>query len=578
MRMDKAPQVKLHSTSHYFLEGLNEIGIEYLFSNFGTDHAPLIEEMARWKKEGRQFPRVLNCPHENTAMHMAAGFAMATGRGQAVMVHVDAGTANSAMAMHNARRGRLPLLLMAGKAPYTVRGELPGSRDNYVHFIQEPFDQAGIVRPYVKWEWTLPSGILTKETLRRAHTVSHSDPMGPVYLMLPRETLAQTWDEGAMRPFPAERYGAVSAGTADTAAVEQVAEKLLYAEHPVMVTSYAGRNPRAPALIEELALFAGIRVYEASPLYLNISRASPCFAGMMPNIAEADVGLLVDVDVPWIPKQTKENPQTFWAHIDVDVVKECFPIWGFASNARLQGNSVLILKQLLEALKAKATPAFRKAAAKRLEAIKRESDERRANLSKQAADRGRTRAINPHYLCAEVSKAIGEDAIVVNEGIRNGPIVNAQIMRTRPGSAIGFAGGGLGSSSGTALGIKLARPEATVVQMVGDGGFYFGNPSSVYAVSKQYRLPILTVLFDNSGWSAVKEATLRVYPEGEAKATNEFNALLAPDVEFTKICEAAGGYGERVDDPEEVPAVIQRCLKEVRGGRSALMHVRIPVL
>jgi len=156
--------------------------------------------------------------------------------------------------------------------------------------------------------------------------------------------------------------------------------------------------------------------------------------------------------------------------------------------------------------------------------------------------------------------------------------VNAQVMRTKPGSSIGFAGGGLGSSSGTALGIKLAKPDAVVVQMVGDGGFYFGNPSSVYAVSKQYKLPIFTVLFDNSGWSAVKEATLRVYPEGEAKATNEFNALLAPEVEFTKICEAAGGYGEKVTEPDAVPAAIQRCLKEVRSGRSALMHVRIPVL
>src|SRR6266705_1927549 len=554
--MDKAPQVKLHSTAHYFLEGLNDIGVEYLFSNFGTDHAPLIEEMARWKKDGRPYPKVLNCPHENTAMHMAAGFAMATGRGQAVMVHVDAGTANAAMAMHNARRGRLPLVLMAGKAPYTVRGELPGSRDNYVHFIQEPFDQSGIVRPYVKWEWTLPSGIMTKETLRRAHTVAHSDPMGPVYLMLPRETLAQTWDEGAMPPFPAERYGAVSAGTAETAAVEQVVAKLLSAKHPVMVASYAGRNLEAPALIEELARLAGIRVFEASPLYLNIARASPCFAGMMPAIAEADVG----------------------PHIDVDVVKECFPIWGFASNVRLQGDSVLILRQLLEALRAKATPAFREAAAKRMEAIKRESDERRAGLAKQAADKGKKGAIDPHYLCAEISKAIGDDAVVVNEGIRNGPVINAQIMRTRPGSAIGFAGGGLGSSSGTALGIKLAKPDATVVQMVGDGGFYFGNPSSVYAVSKQYKLPIFTVLFDNSGWSAVKEATLRVYPEGEAKATNEFNALLAPDIEFAKVCEAAGGYGERVIDPDAAPAAIRRCLKEVRGGRSALMHVRIPVL
>src|SRR2546428_10362643 len=132
--MDKAPQVKLNSTAHYFLDGLNEIGIEYRFSNFGTDHAPLIEEMARWKKEGRGFPKVLNCPHENTAMHMAAGFAMATGRGQAVMVHVDAGTANSAMAMHNARRGRLPLLLMAGKAPYPRPGALPRTAAHSAHF------------------------------------------------------------------------------------------------------------------------------------------------------------------------------------------------------------------------------------------------------------------------------------------------------------------------------------------------------------------------------------------------------------------------------------------------------------
>jgi acetolactate synthase-1/2/3 large subunit len=229
-------------------------------------------------------------------------------------------------------------------------------------------------------------------------------------------------------------------------------------------------------------------------------------------------------------------------------------------------------------VKAKATPQFREAAAKRVEAMKRESAERLAGLAKQASDKGRPGAINPHYLCAEVSKALGDDGVVINEGIRNGPVVNAQVMRTRPGSSIGFAGGGLGSSSGTALGIKLARPEQTVVQMVGDGGFYFGNPSSVYAVSKQYKLPIFTVLFDNSGWSAVKEATLRVYPEGEAKATNEFNALLAPEIEFAKIAEAAGAYGEKVTEPGAVPEAIQRCLKEVRGGRSALMHVRIPVL
>lgn len=578
--MDKAPPVTLHSTAHYFLEGLNELGIEYLFCNFGTDHAPLIEEMARWQAEGRKLPQTLLCPHENTAVQMAAGYAMVTGRGQVVMVHVDAGTSNAAMGLHDACCSRVPLLLLAGKAPYTVRGELPGSRDHYVHFIQEPFDQGAIVRNYVKWEWTLPSGIVTKEALRRAHTIAHSDPRGPVYLMLSREMLAQTWDTAAVRSFPEERYGAASAGAAGADEIAALAERLLAAKHPILITAYAGRNRRAPEVIEALARFAGIRVFEFNPVYLNLSRASPCWGGLQPgrHVTDADVGLLVDVDVPWVPKETRENPQTWWAHIDVDVVKERFPIWGFPSNLRLPGDSVLILSQVLDALRTKATPAFRDAAAKRLEAMAREHGGHRAELAKLAANKGAAGAVNPHYLCAELAKALGEDDIVVNESIRNMGVVFNQIPRTRPGTSLGSGGAGLGCSAGMALGAKLARPEATVVQVVGDGSFYLGNPSSAYAVSKQYRLPIFTVVLDNSGWSAVKESTLRMYPDGAAKALNEFGARLAPDIEFAKVCEAAGGHGETLAEPGAAPAAIRRCLEAVRGGRPAVLHAKIPVL
>ena len=181
------------ATAYYFLEGLNELGVDYLFCNFGTDHAPIIEEMAHRKKRGEPTPGVLHCPHENTAAHMAEGYAFVTGRGQGVLVHVDVGTANTANAMHNAYRSRLPVLLMAGKAPYTANDELIGSRDTYVHFVQEPFDQASLVRPYLKWEWTLPSGVVVKEALRRAVSVMQSEPCGPVYLMMQRETLTQPW-------------------------------------------------------------------------------------------------------------------------------------------------------------------------------------------------------------------------------------------------------------------------------------------------------------------------------------------------------------------------------------------------
>ena len=163
----------------------------------------IIEEMARWDKEGRKHPEIILCPHEVVAVHMAGGYALATGKCQAVLVHVDAGTANACMAIQNLFRYRLPVMLFAGRAPHTLHGELTGSRDTYVHFVQDPFDIASIVRPYVKWEYSLPSGVVVKEALARASAFAHSDPPGPVYMMLPRETLAEEWDEAAMPRLPA---------------------------------------------------------------------------------------------------------------------------------------------------------------------------------------------------------------------------------------------------------------------------------------------------------------------------------------------------------------------------------------
>src|ERR1700757_2256892 len=203
------------ATAYYLLEGLKEIGIDYLFCNLGTDHAPIIEEMAHRRKRGEKLPKIVRCPHENTAAHMAAGYALVTGRGQGVLVHVDVGTANTANAMHNIFRTRLPVLLMAGKAPFTTGGELVGSRDTYVHFVQEPFDQGSLVRPYVKWEWTLPSGVVVKEALQRASSIMQSAPRGPVYLMMQRETLTEHWSADDIRRYPSDRFGALAGAGAD---------------------------------------------------------------------------------------------------------------------------------------------------------------------------------------------------------------------------------------------------------------------------------------------------------------------------------------------------------------------------
>ena len=570
----------MRTASSDLLQGLVDLGIEYLFCNLGTDHAPLIEEMAHWREQGRAFPKLILCPHENTAVHMAGGYAVATGRGQAVLVHVDAGTANAAMGLHNLCRTRIPVLLIAGRAPMTTFDDVTGGRDTYVHFIQEPFDQASVVRPYVKWEYNLAWPSMAHEVVSRAGAVMQSDPTGPVYLTLPREVLAAPVDAASVGAYGHQNHLPVKAQGADSSAVRAIAEQLMRSENPMLVTAYAGRNREAPALIEKLAALCGMRVCEFNTIYMNIRRDSPYFGGYNPAAftEQADFGLMVDVDVPWIPKTTRVNPNAYWAQLDVDAIKRDIPMWGFPLNARIEGDSVRLITQLIEIIESSATPEFKTKAAARGLALKTAHAQNRQKAASLAQARGVVNAINPHYLCAVMGQKIDLHDVVLNEAIRNTMAVFEQIPREVPGSLMGLSGGGLGFSAGTALGIKLAQADNRVIHFVGDGSFYFSNPSSVYAVANQYGLPILTVLLDNGGWSAVKESTLRMYPQGEAKSTNQFASDLGYSTDFAAIAEAAGAHGERLTDPEQVEAAIERCLVALDAGRSALLHVRITPL
>jgi acetolactate synthase-1/2/3 large subunit len=571
-----------HSTAHHFLEGLVDLGVEYIFANLGTDHVSLIETLARWDSEGRKHPEMILCPHEIVAVHMAAGYALATGRAQAVFVHVDAGTANACMAIQNLFRYRLPVLLFAGRAPYTLHGELPGSRDTYVHFVQDPFDIASIVRPYVKWEYSLPSGVVVKEALARASAFAHSDPPGPVYMMLPRETLAEQWDDADMPAYPPARYGSVQAGGIEPARVDAIAEALMTAENPIALTAYLGRKPKAVAALDRLAQTCGIRVAEFNSIDLNISQGSPCFAGFdpLPLLEQADLGLLLDSDVPFIPQYAKRAGAIKWIQIDIDPLKSDFPMWGFPSDIRIQGDCATVLRQVLEAVQARADKAWRQRVAKRMAdwgGVREAAAKRRAAAS---ANKGVSGALNPAFLFATLNEKLSQDDIVVNEAIRNAPILQEHITRTKPRSYVGLAGGGLGFSGGMALGLKLAQPDRRIVQVIGDGGFHFSSPDSVYAVAQQYRIPILTVVLDNGGWQAVKSAVQRVYPKGVAAETDQFQSRLTSGRQgerrdFSAVARAFGAHGECVTGPDDLEASIDRCLAALDDGRAAVLHVHI---
>ena len=573
------------TTARHLLDGLLEIGIDYVFSNLGTDHVTLIEEWAAAEADGRPAPTPILCPHENVAVHMAGGYALATGRGQAVLVHVDAGTANSSMAMHNLFRARLPVMLMAGKAPFTSHGELPGSRDNYVHFVQDPFDIASLVRPYVKWDYNLPSGVVAKEALRRGHAVMQSEPAGPVYMTLPREVLAAKWDEPAVASFPAASFGPIRLGGLDRETADTIAQRIMAAENPIAITSYLGRNPAAVGALDDLARSCGIRVVEFSPVHLSIPRDSPCFDGFDPvsAMANVDLGLLLDVDVPFLPTAAPRAQEIAWIQIDVDPLKKDFPMWPFGADLRIAADCALALRQIVEAVRHRSTPAWVAAVRNRIAGWEDRSAARRRRSEAAALRPGEIDAISVDFLAAALNRRLSSKDVLVNEAIRNTGAILNQIDRTEPGSYVGLAGGGLGFSGGMALGIKLARPEARVVQVIGDGGFHFSTPDAVYAVAQQYGLPILTIVLDNGGWQAVKEAVLRVHPGGRAAQTNSFlSRLRSPEQghvrRFEDVARAFGAHGESVDRPEELSAALDRCFAALASGRAAVLTARVTPL
>src|SRR5205085_2806402 len=195
-----------------YLELLAARGVEYFFANAGTDFAPIIEAYAKRAAQGQVLPRPLTVPHEITAIGMAHGYAMVTGRPQVVMVHVIVGTANALGGIINAARAHAPILVTAGRTPLT-EDKLPGARNRHIHWGQESFDQGAMVREFVKWDYELRMGGQLETVVDRALAIARSEPQGPVYLTLPREILSERLE--SLEYFDPARLGPPAATVAD---------------------------------------------------------------------------------------------------------------------------------------------------------------------------------------------------------------------------------------------------------------------------------------------------------------------------------------------------------------------------
>ncbi len=535
------------SVAEAYLALLADRGVDYLFGNAGTDFAPIIEAYSHAAQTGVAVPQPILAAHENLAVSMAHGYGMVSRRIPAVMAHVSVGTANMICAALNASRENVAMLLSAGRSPLTETGLL-GSRDGYIHWAQEMYDQAGMLREIVKWEYELRNAEQLPTVVDRALSIAASEPRGPVYLSLPREVIAAP-ASGPER-LPPSRLNPASPAAPDASAITAAADLLARAKRPLIVTSNAGRDAAAFAALAQFTERFAIPVVQHRPRYLSLPSSHPMNLGFSTArlLPDADVILVIECDVPWIPSQSAPGPDCKVIQCGLDPLFARYPIRGFASDVAITGGTVATLSALTAALDGQSDA---EAIAQRARWIK---DERALLTAGWAAARKEAAGkapLDPVWVSHCIDQAKDPRGIVINEYTLFLEHCAFEFPDLYFGSS---SASGLGWGPGAALGAKLARPDSPVMAVVGDGAFMFSNPAAVHHASALHSLPILIVVMNNAMWGAVQRSTRAMYPDGLALRSNDPCFMQLDKLPaFEKICESAGGYGERVEDPASLP-------------------------
>jgi acetolactate synthase-1/2/3 large subunit len=563
------PEPRPATAADFLLRALKAHGIEFFFCNPGTDFPPIVEAFARAQKTGTPVPRPLVVPHENTAVSMAHGVYLVTGVPQAVMVHVSVGTGNTLNALIDAARDHVPILLLAGRTPLT-EGDAHGARSLHIHWAQEMFDQASLVREFVKWEYELRTPEQAADAVARAMELMLAEPRGPAYLMLPREVLG-----GAVRantPAPTPR-AVPAAPRPDPAAIETLARLIHGAERPLVIVGASGKTAASVTGLAHLAERFALPVVAMNPRYMCLPWNHPMHQGFQPAplLGDADLVIVVENDVPWIPSREHPPADCPVAHLGADPSFARYPMRSYRNDLAIAADLPATLAALDQALGRLTSAEDAKIAARRRRLAARAREIRRAWAAEGTRD-GDAAVITPQWLSRCLGEALPADAIVINEY----PLLLEHCVRDEPGSYFGLSpAGGLGWSVGAALGAQLAARDRLVVATVGDGAYVFANPTASHWTAAKYELPILTVVFNNERYGAVRRATLSMYGQGAAAEDDgQLLSDLSPSPAYEMVAQASGGYGERVEAPSDLPGAIERAIRVVtREKRQALLNV-----
>lgn len=528
------------------LRALRAMGVERIYASPGSDWAPLWEALAGVGPG--EAPEYLSVRHEETAVAMANGYAKASGKLPAVVLHTTVGTLHAAMALRIALHERVPMVVLAGESAAFAEDGAPLGRQ-WLRLLADIGGPARLIEPCVKSSCSLNAPQLLASTVQRACQLAASSPRGPVFLSVPIEHL--------MKEVASElpRASLPAAAAPDPAALDALALELAAARNPVIITEEVGRDPAAVAALVKLAEVLGAPVFDAwQPYYLNFPRDHPLYGGIITEpVADADAVLLVEAIAPWHPPSKLTRAKVF--ALGEDPLRSRLPYWGFRTDEVIPGDVTGSLGALAARLRKRPAP---------------DMSRWRGKKQYEPAPPHITSA----WVAQELNQVLPPNAILVDETITHRLDLLRHVDRLGLGGFYEASFGGLGVGLGVALGVKHAEPARTVVCAIGDGAFHYNPVPASFGAAQEHGLPILVILFNNAGYLSQKTDVATYYPQGQAVKSGKFvGTSIVPAPDYAALARAYGGVGERVEDPREVRAALARGFDALAQGRLALLDM-----
>ncbi|MCH8200381.1 MAG: thiamine pyrophosphate-binding protein [Chloroflexi bacterium] len=544
---------------YLMIEQLLADGTKYVFGNPGTTEQGFMDALQDYP----QLEYILSL-HEGVATGIADGYARASGRPAFLQLHITPGLGNAMGMLYNSYRAGTPLVVYAGQHPH--RGT-----------SQDPILTGDVVRlaePLTKWAVEASDPAELPILLRRAFKVALEPPRGPTFISVPTNVMDE---EAEAQIAPANYVDTNVRPSAET--TERIARLFIDARSPTLIVGDGVSVSGGQAELVQLAELTGARVHSSFAAELPFPSAHPLYQGLLNvvspsmlkgQLADADLVVAIGTPVLTLLFPLDEPPfadETKVVHIDLNA-REIGKNWRV--DVGVMADPRLAMSDVIEAIKRLQTDDQRKTAQERADKVKQAGDQMMGALGAAAKARWDNSPMTAGRMMSELGEAMAPDTVLFDESITAGGFLMRYLRFPDTRRHYRASGGGLGPGMPNPIGIKLARPEVSVMSVVGDG-------SALYTIqalwtAAHHKIPVTWVIANNRSYRILKLNMLDYL--GEGAAGREFVAMdmTEPALDFAQIAASFGVKGVRIEHPDE----IGDALREAQGsGEPRLLDIVI---